>query len=155
MRKLLSILSGPVTGGIIYLVFSLNNLSHPVCAMAMVTAWMALWWITEAVEIGVTSLLPFVLLPLLNIMKSDEVAFQYMEQTIFLFIGGFFLAYAMEKWDLHHRLAYRMFSCKNPCRYNDHRLPDLNVDFQYSHHIDACGCGFCHCNIQGIIPAGA
>jgi sodium-dependent dicarboxylate transporter 2/3/5 len=86
--------------------------------MAMVTAWMAVWWITEAVEIGVTSLLPFILLPLLNILKPEEVAVQYMEQTIFLFIGGFFLAYAMEKWDIHHRLAYRiiLFTGCSPSR---------------------------------------
>jgi len=69
---------------------------------------MAIWWITEAVEIGVTSLLPFILIPLMQIMKTEEVAVQYMEQTIFLFIGGFFLAYAMEKWDIHHRIAYRI-----------------------------------------------
>jgi sodium-dependent dicarboxylate transporter 2/3/5 len=108
MRKLISILSGPLTGGIVFLICALNHLPHPVCGMAFVTSWMAVWWITEAVEIGVTSLLPFVLLPLLNIMKAEDVAVQYMEQTIFLFIGGFFLAYAMEKWDIHHRLAYRI-----------------------------------------------
>lgn len=118
MRKLYSILGGPITGGLIYLICFLNQLSHPVCAMAMVTAWMAVWWITEAVEIGVTSLLPFILLPLLNILKPEEVAVQYMEQTIFLFIGGFFLAYAMEKWDIHHRLAYRiiLFTGCSPSR---------------------------------------
>src|SRR6187399_2390962 len=101
--KKLSILSGPIAGGIIYLIFSTNHLTHSVCAMAMITAWMAVWWITEAVEIGVTSLLPFVLMPLMHIMKAEDVAVHYMDQTIFLFIGGFFLAYAMEKWELHHR----------------------------------------------------
>src|SRR6187455_2156211 len=101
MQKFLSIIAGPITGGFIYLLFSLNNLAHPICSMAFITAWMAVWWITEAVEIGVTSLLPFVLLPLMNILKAEEVAVQYMEQTIFLFIGGFFLAYAMEKWNIH------------------------------------------------------
>lgn len=69
---------------------------------------MAVWWITEAVDIAVTALLPFVLLPLFGILKADEVAMQYMEQTIFLFLGGFFLAYAMEKWNLHQRIAYRI-----------------------------------------------
>ena len=118
MQKLISILAGPIIGGIIYFICSLNDLSHPVCAMAFVTAWMAVWWITEAVEIGVTSLLPFILLPLLNILKAEEVAVQYMEQTIFLFIGGFFLAYAMEKWNIHHRLAYRiiLFTGSSPAR---------------------------------------
>jgi sodium-dependent dicarboxylate transporter 2/3/5 len=108
MRKLIAIIAGPVIGAIIYFISFSNGLSTPLCSMAFITAWMAVWWITEAVEIGVTSLLPFVLMPIMHIMRTDEVAVQYMEQTIFLFIGGFFLAYAMEKWDLHHRIAYRI-----------------------------------------------
>lgn len=118
MQKLFAIVAGPVTGALIYFVASGNGLSAPICNMAFITAWMAVWWLTEAVEIGVTSLLPFVLLPLMHIMKAEEVAAQYMEQTIFLFIGGFFLAYAMEKWDLHHRIAYRiiLFTGNSPSR---------------------------------------
>jgi sodium-dependent dicarboxylate transporter 2/3/5 len=118
MRKLLAIFAGPVTGTIIYFIFSVNGLEPSICKMAFITTWMAVWWITEAVEIGVTSLLPVILLPLFQIMKTDEVAFQYMEQTIFLFIGGFFLAYAMEKWNLHHRIAYRiiLFTGNSPLR---------------------------------------
>ena len=108
MKKITLILSGPVTGAIVYFIAIYNGLASSVCSMCFITAWMAIWWITEAVEIGVTSLLPFVLMPLMHIMKAEEVAVQYMEQTIFLFIGGFFLAYAMEKWNLHHRLAYRI-----------------------------------------------
>lgn len=108
MRKLFTIVAGPVMGALMYFISFSNGLATPICNMAFITAWMAVWWITEAVEIGVTSLLPFVLLPLMHIMKAEEVAVQYMEQTIFLFIGGFFLAYAMEKWDLHHRIAYRI-----------------------------------------------
>jgi sodium-dependent dicarboxylate transporter 2/3/5 len=108
MRKLFLIVAGPAAGAFIYFIASVNGLAAPLCGMACVTAWMAVWWITEAVEIGVTSLLPFVLLPLLHIMKAEDVAAHYMDQTIFLFIGGFILAYAIEKWDLHHRLAYRI-----------------------------------------------
>lgn len=108
MRKLIAIVSGPVTGALVYFIASHNGLAPAVCSMACITAWMAIWWISEAVEIGVTSLLPFILMPLMHVMKAEEVAVQYMEQTIFLFIGGFFLAYAMEKWDIHHRIAYRI-----------------------------------------------
>lgn len=106
--KLFSIIAGPVTGALVYFLASHNGLASPICSMACITAWMAIWWISEAVEIGVTSLLPFILMPLMHVMKAEEVAVQYMEQTIFLFIGGFFLAYAMEKWDIHHRIAYRI-----------------------------------------------
>ena len=118
MRKLFTILAGPATGALVYFISSANALDTRISSMAFITAWMAVWWITEAVEIGVTSLLPFVLMPLFHIMKPEEAAVQYMEQTIFLFIGGFFLAYAMEKWDLHHRLAYRiiLFTGNSPAR---------------------------------------
>lgn len=118
MRKLIPVISGPGLGIIIYFLASYNGLDEALCRMAFVTVWMAVWWITEAVEIGVTSLLPFILMPALSILKSEEVASLYMEQTIFLFIGGFFLAYAMEKWDLHHRIAYRLilFTGTSPTR---------------------------------------
>jgi solute carrier family 13 (sodium-dependent dicarboxylate transporter), member 2/3/5 len=108
MRKLFAIITGPLAGLLVYYAAFRHGLAAPVCSMAFITVWMAVWWITEAVEIGVTSLLPFVLMPLLHIMKAEDAAVNYMEQTIFLFIGGFFLAYAMEKWDIHHRIAYRI-----------------------------------------------
>jgi len=76
--------------------------------MIFVLIWIALWWITGAVDLGVTSFLPIILLPLLGILKTDVVARQYMEHTIFLFIGGFILGYAMEKWNVHNRIAYRI-----------------------------------------------
>ena len=118
MLKLSAIIAGPFVGAIIYFIASHNGLAPSICSMAFITSWMAVWWITEAVEIAVTSLLPFILMPLLHIMKAEEVAVQYMEQTIFLFMGGFFLAYAMEKWNIHHRIAYRiiLFTGNSPSR---------------------------------------
>lgn len=108
MRKKIAIVTGPLLGAIIFYLAYSHGLASGICNMAFITVWMATWWITEAVAIGVTSLLPFVLMPLMNILKAEEVAQHYMDQTIFLFIGGFFLAYAMEKWDLHLRIAYRI-----------------------------------------------
>ena len=80
--------------------------------------WVAVWWVSGAIDIGVTSFLPFILLPLLGIMKTETVAMQYMEHTIFLFIGGFIVGFAMEKWDLHNRIAYRimLFTGSTPSR---------------------------------------
>ena len=73
--------------------------------MAAVVVLMALWWITEATHIAVTSLIPVVAFPLLGIMPSSKVAPHYTNHLIFLCIGGFVLALTMEKWDLHRRVA--------------------------------------------------
>ncbi len=78
--------------------------------MAAVTLWVAIWWLTEAIHLAVTALLPFLLIPLLGIADSKIVAAQYMDQTIFLFIGGFLLAFAIERWNLHQRIALSILS---------------------------------------------
>ncbi len=66
---------------------------------------MATWWITDAIPLSATALLPLVLYPLLGIMKTRECAPIYVNSTIFLFIGGFMIAVTMEKWTLHKRIA--------------------------------------------------
>lgn len=73
-----------------------------VLAVAVLMAW---WWITEAIPVPATALLPLVLLPLLKVQPMREVASCYADSTIFLFMGGFFLAVSMERWGLHRRLA--------------------------------------------------
>jgi solute carrier family 13 (sodium-dependent dicarboxylate transporter), member 2/3/5 len=69
---------------------------------------MAALWITEAVPLAATSLLPVVLFPLLGIMDGKTVASTYFNHVIFLFIGGFIVALAMQRWDLHKRIALRI-----------------------------------------------
>ncbi|MDZ7363668.1 MAG: SLC13 family permease [candidate division KSB1 bacterium] len=66
---------------------------------------MAFWWITEAIPIPATALLPMCLYPLLSIMPMAEVTRNYGDENIFLFLGGFLIAIAMQKWHLHRRLA--------------------------------------------------
>jgi len=78
--------------------------------MTAVVALMAIWWISNAIPLAATSLLPLVLFPLLGIMKGKELAPSYINSTIFLFIGGFLIALAMERWDLHRRIALRVLS---------------------------------------------
>lgn len=82
--------------------------SAEVSSMAGITVLMAALWITEAIPLGATSLLPVVLFPLFNIADAKEVTPLYAHHIVFLFIAGFFLAYAMEKWDLHRRIAFRI-----------------------------------------------
>ncbi|MCA8921967.1 MAG: SLC13/DASS family transporter [Planctomycetes bacterium] len=73
--------------------------------MAAVAVWMAVWWVTEAIPIPVTSLLPLVLLPLLGIQPIKEVAPNYSASVIYLFLGGFMLALGLQASGAHKRLA--------------------------------------------------
>jgi len=75
--------------------------------MAAVAVLMGTWWISEAIAIALTALLPLALLPLLGIMPSVEVAPRYADHVIFLFFGGFVVALAIQKWNLHRRIALR------------------------------------------------
>src|SRR5690606_12272782 len=67
---------------------------------------MAIWWTTEPVPIGVTALMPLIVLPLLGIGDIGSAAAPYANPLAFLFFGGFLLAAAVERWGLHRRLAY-------------------------------------------------
>ena len=73
--------------------------------MAAVAILMAVWWITDAIPLFATALLPMVLFPLLGILPGQTTAPLYVNSTIFLFLGGFLIALAMEKWNLHRRIA--------------------------------------------------
>ena len=73
--------------------------------VAAITALMATWWITEAIPIPATSLLPLFLFPALGVMPAKLTAAPYADDVIYLFIGGFFLAVTMERWNLHRRVA--------------------------------------------------
>ncbi len=69
---------------------------------------MAVWWITEAIPLAVTALLPVVMFPLLGVVDGKTISALYFNHVIFLFIGGFLMAFAMERWDLHRRIALRI-----------------------------------------------
>lgn len=72
---------------------------------AAVGLLMAVWWLTEALPISVTALVPIVAFPLLDIVPVGEATSPYANPLIFLFLGGFIIAVAMEKWELHRRIA--------------------------------------------------
>ena len=80
----------------------ISNKADSVIAVAL---WMVMWWITEAVSISVTALLPLLLFPLFKIMPIAEVGANYGSPIVFLFFGGFVLALALEKVNLHKRIA--------------------------------------------------
>lgn len=68
-------------------------------------AWMACWWLTEAIDIAATSLLPLALFPLLGVAKFPDAAKPYADGIVFLFLGGFIIAQAMHRWGLDRRIA--------------------------------------------------
>lgn len=73
--------------------------------VAVFALWMAAWWMTEAVPLAVTALLPLVAFPFAGILPIEKVSASYAHPLIFLFLGGFMLARAMERWGLHRHLA--------------------------------------------------
>lgn len=104
LSKKIGLLLGPILFFIITnLPFSLVSESGD--AVIAVAVWMIVWWITEAVSIAVTALLPLLLFPLLKIMPIAEVGANYGSPIIFLFFGGFVMALALEKVNLHKRIA--------------------------------------------------
>jgi solute carrier family 13 (sodium-dependent dicarboxylate transporter), member 2/3/5 len=70
-----------------------------------VTLWMAFWWLTEALPIAVTALMPLIVFPVLGIFDFKTLAVSYAHPLIFLFMGGFIIAKAIEAWNLHRRIA--------------------------------------------------
>jgi solute carrier family 13 (sodium-dependent dicarboxylate transporter), member 2/3/5 len=74
-------------------------------AVAALAALMALWWVSEAIPVPATALLPFLMLPLLGVSNPIEAAAPYGNPLIFLFLGGFLIALSVQRWGLHKRLA--------------------------------------------------
>ena len=110
MQKNISIVLGPLIFIIILMIPSLGGMSTTAQAALASTLWIAIWWVTEAIPVPVTSLLPMVLYPLTGVMSMRESAAPYANPLIYIFIGGFILALAMEKWNLHRRIALNIIS---------------------------------------------
>lgn len=94
----------------LYMVFFVDlDPQKPIITYTLAVAiLMALWWVVEIVPLAVTSLLPFVLFPILGVMNGKAVASNYFNDIIFLFLGGFLFALAMQKWNLHRRIALKL-----------------------------------------------
>ena len=100
--------AGPLVAALVLVLGpAMSEPSHRVAALA---TWMAIWWLTAAVPLAATALLPLLLLPLTGVGKIEQVAASYADPIIFLFLGGFFMAAASERWGLHRRLAFAVIA---------------------------------------------
>lgn len=100
------------------LFLNLNPQKPAVTATLAVALLMAVWWIFEVVPLAITSLLPIFLFPMLGVMNGKAVSSAYFNDIIFLFLGGFMVALAMQRWNLHRRIALRilMFTGTSPAK---------------------------------------
>jgi len=113
--RALALLAGPLVGAVAFWITpdsatapdgSMIALGTPGRVTAGLACWMAAWWLTEALPVYATALLPLAVLPVTGTRTLNDTAAAYAHPLIFLFLGGFLLALALERWGLHRRFAY-------------------------------------------------
>ncbi len=109
-RKYIFIITGPVLCMLMLILPSPAGMTPEATKVAAVALMMVVWWITEAVPIAVTALLPLIMLPLVGFSSIAEAAGGYSSHLIFLFLGGFVIALALERWNVHKRIAWAILA---------------------------------------------
>lgn len=106
-RKITRERVGLIVGPLLFAVLTFAPMDVPptVQRMMAVAALMATWWVSEAIPLAATSLLPLALFPFLGLGTAAESAAPYANHLVYLFLGGFMLAQAMQRWNLHRRIA--------------------------------------------------
>lgn len=107
--KVKGLVLGPLLFAAVYLTLTnFTDLNADACKVLATAAWMVTWWVTDTVHVAVTALIPMVLLPLLGVITVSEATSSYGNPVIYLFMGGFIIALALEKHRLHERIALNM-----------------------------------------------
>ncbi|MDR5656996.1 DASS family sodium-coupled anion symporter [Halodesulfurarchaeum sp. HSR-GB] len=99
---------GPALFVLTHLFVTPAGLQPAANAVLASTLWIATWWVTEAAPIPVTSLLPIVLFPVCGVTSAEGATAPYANPIVFLFLGGFLVALAIERWGLHRRIALKL-----------------------------------------------
>ncbi|MBO75663.1 MAG: anion transporter [Flavobacteriales bacterium] len=114
--KVIAQVAGPLIAALVWWLSIVQGLPDEATRILAAAVWMLIWWIAEAVPLGVTSVLPIVLFPVMGIASIAETTAPYGSHYVFLFLGGFLIALALERWDLHKRFALSVlvFAGGNP-----------------------------------------
>jgi sodium-dependent dicarboxylate transporter 2/3/5 len=114
LRKTIGLGLGPAVFGLMLVSSPPAGLGEAGWRVAAVAVFMAIWWVSEALPVPITALLPILLFPLLGVTGIRAAAAPYANPIIFLFLGGFLIALAMERWNLHRRIALTILSFVGP-----------------------------------------
>lgn len=104
-KEWIGLVLGPMLFAVFFLVPAITGLDDPPRAVLAVTLWVGTWWVTEPIPIPATSLLPVLLLPLAGGTDEETAATAYADPIVFMYLGGFTIALAIQRWDLHRRIA--------------------------------------------------